>query len=332
MDKNGLKTAIKNFLPYGYIKNRDKKFLITKETATEPALYNKNGNKKRTFYLQDKVCRHSPYSFSSMNVGETEFINWDRSNIALPVHFYSHNEIFEKTYKCKKRFGIIVESETIVPELYERCIRNEKILNSYDGIFTHSDRLLAKYGNAYFIPGSSVWYGGTAGGGVLNKEMYRNKTKMISLVSSSKTQCELHKYRMQLAEWLYDNEKVDVMGTFRGGKYVSISESLSLYRYSIVVENNITSCYFTEKLLNCFAAMTIPIYIGAKNIGYYFNTDGIIQIDPGMKKRDIIDIINGCTEKLYMQKTNAIKDNYIKVKNYQCIEDYIFKYYKKLFE
>jgi len=332
LDKNELKTAIKYFLPYGYIKSRDNKFLSTEETTIEPAIYNRNGNRKRTFYLQDRVCKHSPYSFSSMNVGETQFINWDRSNIALPIHFYSHNEIFNKQYKCKKKFGIIVESETIIPELYEKCIKNEKVINSFDGIFTHSDRLLDKYNNTYFIPGSSVWYGGTAGGGILNEEIYRSKTKLISLVTSSKAQCELHKYRMQLAEWLYDNEKVDVMGTFKGGKYISISESLSSYRYSIVVENNITSCYFTEKLLNCFAAMTIPIYIGAKDIACYFNTDGIIQIDPGMKKNDIISIVNGCTEELYTEKTDFIKDNYRRVQNYQCIEDYIFKYYKRLFE
>lgn len=327
-----LKTYIKWLMPYGYVKKREESFGFTNETAIEPCIYNVSGEKKRTFYLQDNVCRHSPYSFSSIDIGKTNTINWDRSNKALPIHFYSHGELFGKQYDCRKRFGIILESETIVPELYEKCLRKPDIMKCYDAVFTSSQRLLEKYDNVFFIPASSVWYGGTAGGGILEENTYLKKKKMVSLVSSDKAMCELHRFRMQLAEWFYKDKAVDVMGTFRGGEHISISDSLTDYRYSIVVENNITSCYFTEKILNCFASMTVPIYVGAKKIGKFFNAKGIVHISPEMDRGGIVKIVKNCTEEDYNNKLDAIRDNFQRVHDYFCIEDYIYSKYKQMFE
>lgn len=304
----------------------------TATTQIEPYIFNKNGDRKRTFYLDDRVCVHSPYSFSSINVGETHYINWDRFNKGLRVHFYSHEKILDAKLRGKKNFGIIVESETIVPALYSKLLSSPNIISRYDGIFTHSERLLNRYSNTYFIPGSSVWYGGTAGGGELSCDKYKNKNKNISLVSSDKAQCDLHRFRLHLAELLSINTSVDVMGTYNGGNYVNIADSLDEYRYSIVIENNITSCYFTEKILNCFAAMTIPIYIGATDIGKYFDSRGIVSISPSMSDDEIIHIINMCTPEFYSISLDAIKNNYEYVKKYFCIEDYIYENYLQLFE
>ncbi len=326
-----LKRKIKMLLPYGYMKNRNERYRFNRASYIEPCIYNQYGEVKRTFYLKDNVCRHSPYTFSSINLGQTNTINWDRFNKALPIHFYSHNEILGETYECNKKFGIIVESEAIIPQLYEDCLNAQNLMKQYDAIFTHSERLLKKYENAYFIPGSSVWFGGTTGGGQLRADAFQKKTKMISLVSSDKAQCELHRFRRLLAEWFYETEGVDVMGTYGGGDYIFISDSLSDYRYSIVVENNITSCYFTEKILNCFASMTIPIYIGATEIGKFFNEKGIICISPHMNKKDIEDVIRDCTIKEYELRLDAIKDNFQRVQKYFCIEDYIYLNYKSLF-
>lgn len=332
MIKNILKSKIINWLPYGLVNSKKSRFNITRETSVEPLVYNTDGTPKRTFYLQDKVCRHSPYTFSSINIGQTKYINWDRFNRALPINFHSHGEIFEKTSKECANFAILVESETIVPELYDRCLNSPDTMKKFKAIFTHSERMLKAYKNAYFIPGSSVWYGGTAGGGQLNSKQYLEKNKNISLVSSDKAQCKLHCYRMHLADLFYKTGIVDVMGTYNGGNYVSIADSLSDYRFSIVVENNVTQCYFTEKLLNCFAAMTIPIYIGAQGIGKYFNLDGIIVITPDMSDQQVFSIVSSCTEELYHKKIDSVVDNYNRIAEYFCIEDYIFEHYKELFD
>lgn len=99
-----LKKIIKNLLPYMVVKRlmEEKDNYKTATTQIEPYIFNKNGDRKRTFYLDDRVCVHSPYSFSSINVGETHYINWDRFNKGLRVHFYSHEKILDAKLRGKK--------------------------------------------------------------------------------------------------------------------------------------------------------------------------------------------------------------------------------------
>ena len=69
-------------------------------------------------------------------------------------------------------------------------------------------------------------------------------------------------------------------GTFNNDKgFVNINNTLTRYRYSIAIENDVTSYFFTEKITNCFASLTIPIYLGASCVDKFFNKDGIIKID-----------------------------------------------------
>lgn len=327
-----IKNLIKMMLPYFMVYKHQPGYIFTKESSVEPIIYNSKGEKKRTFYLQDNLYRTSPYTLGSINIAETNYFNWDRFNKALPIHFYSHDEIFssanEKPYK---KFAILLESEKIDPVSYNKCLNNPSLMNSFNGIFTHSEEILEKFNNAYFIPGGAVWYGGNKGGGELEPSNYKNKTKMISIVSSNKHQCELHKVRIRIANLLLDNSKVDVFGTVNGGKYINIVDSLKDYRYSIAIENNCTNIYFTEKIMNCFASMTVPIYIGAKKISSFFNEKGIIQISPNISDNELNEIINMCSEEDYLRRREAIIDNFNRAKQYVCIEDYIYRNYSDLF-
>ena len=129
----------------------------------------------------------------------------------------------------------------------------------------------------------------------------------------------------------YKNKSnVDTFGTFDGGEYIQISKSLEDYRYTIAIENEINSYWFTEKILNCFAAMTVPIYIGAEKISDFFNPDGIIQVE-SPDQNNIDKIIAGCNEKDYESRISAIVDNYNRVFDYLCIEDYIYTKYSNHF-
>jgi hypothetical protein len=94
--------------------------------------------------------------------------------------------------------------------------------------------------------------------------------------------------------------------------------------FSIVIENFQDELYFTEKLLNCFATGTIPIYLGAKNIGEKFNLDGIIQFNTIEELNNIITTIS---DKLYQDKIDSVKDNFNRCKEFLSIEDYIYKNY-----
>jgi len=93
--------------------------------------------------------------------------------------------------------------------------------------------------------------------------------------------------------------------------------------FSIVIENDQYDDYFTEKITDCFATGTIPVYYGTKNIGNYFNTDGIIEIPNDENLVDFI-ITNRLNKDLYYSKMDAIEDNLERVKNMQLADDMLF--------
>jgi hypothetical protein len=315
---------IKTILPYCIAKhyeknNQDIKFNILTTNIT-PNIYNKNGEKMNVFFLKDSLI--NPY------VGYSDNILWDRYNYGIETHFYIHQDILQTVGSPVKKYALLIESEEISPQDYQIFDENKGLAEEFDLIFTHSERLLNKYSNARYISSSHVWYGNHFGGGEMNNEAYKFKTKNISIISSNKSMCKLHDLRTELAFKLKKNSKVDTYGTFDGGSLVKIADTLTNYRYSIAIENNINSFYFTEKLTNCFASMTVPIYMGATQIDKFFNTDGIIQIKPE-DVDNIEKILEQCNEKDYEQRLEAIKDNFNRVQNYLTIEDYIWENYLK---
>ena len=118
----------------------------------------------------------------------------------------------------------------------------------------------------------------------------------------------------------------DTFGTFDGGDRVKKEDTLTPYRYTIVVENTCSPYYFTEKVLDCFAAQTIPVYLGASGIDQFFNPDGIIKISPQDIDR-IEDILKQCTPAEYTRRIPAIIDNYNRVQAYRNIWDWLYERY-----
>jgi hypothetical protein len=325
-----MRTFFKNILPYGisnyFIKRNES--LIEIPSSEEPPVYNEYGQKLKTIFLQDEQSKHEPYRFVTCRY--PKYILWDRNNYGLKNHVYSHMKILSPKGKPVKKFAFFIESEAIESEHYKIFDTHKGLSNDFDLIFTHSERLLDTYKNAVFVPGAGVWYGTAKHGGIMNSEQYKMKTENISIVSSEKTMCELHKFRIALARHYKKSGTVDTFGTFDGGKFSKIVDTLEKYRYSIVVENDISPYWFTEKIMNCFASMTIPIYIGATKIADFFNADGIIQASAS--DFDLIDkIVANCNENDYELRVAAMIDNYNRVQKYLCLEDYLYTRYKEYF-
>tara|TARA_B110000967_G_C18902041_1_gene576676 strand:- start:10507 stop:11406 length:900 start_codon:yes stop_codon:yes gene_type:complete len=78
--------------------------------------------------------------------------------------------------------------------------------------------------------------------------------------------------------------------------------------FHIAVENSKNLNYYTDKIVDCFATKTIPIYWGAPNIEDYFNKDGIITFKD---ENDLIEILNNLTEEDYKNRLEAVEENYI---------------------
>lgn len=326
MNRAGLRLAIQNYIQSKFVGSQKRKQIITETTKYAPKVFNKLGEPMHYFYLQDDICSHNPYSFASPEYSVTQHILWDRFNKALPIQFYSHNQIFFPQSTGIKKFGLLIESEAIVPSDYENVYMQPDFIEEYDGIFTHSYKLLERYSKARFMPGGGVWYGSIFGGGTFDNALIDKKSKNVSLVASNKISCELHNYRKHLAEHYKQFKLVDTYGTFDGGSGIKIADSLTDYRYSIVIENMISPYYFTEKIMNCFASMTIPIYIGATDIGKFFNTEGIIQISP-MDFADVDLVLSKCCKEDYCERRLAILDNFERVQKYICYEDFLFNEY-----
>ena len=329
MKKNEILRIIRNFVPYGIMEKRKKREIQKKleylSKSDSPKIFNAKGDMYKYFFLKDDALGWQFYSYTRFQYPKQIF--WDRTNPSLKKHFYGHNAIGKTLGKPDEKFAILVETEGICPDVYHKLLVNADLAKEYSLIFTHSEKILDKYPNARFIPAGGVWYGTTFFGGTVNPFLYKEKTKNISLVSSNKIMNHLHQVRYNLAMKLKESSLVDTFGTFDGGKYVRISETLEKYRYSIIIENTITKFCFTEKILNCFKSMTIPIYIGAQNIGEFFNKSGIIVVSEKDLINSFEDIISMCTEEYYQQHLGAVVDNFHRVKKYTCQEDYIIDQY-----
>jgi hypothetical protein len=113
-------------------------------------------------------------------------------------------------------------------------------------------------------------------------------------------------------------DQVDLFG--RGFNEIeNKEEGLCDYMFSVVIENGFYQSYFTEKLLDCFATGTIPVYLGTSDISDYFNKDGIIDLT------EEFDV----SEEIYYSKIDAIKENLEKIKTIEVLEDFIYMQYLK---
>lgn len=319
----------RDLLPYSTIISRRRRKteerLKTLPHSEGPTLFNEHGERLKLCYLSDNVLGWQYYSFTRFR--EPRHIFWDRGNPSLNVHFYSHGNMRTLVGNPEKRFAIIVETESIDPGSYAFLLRNPSAACDFSGIFTHSAKLLDRYDNARFMPAGGVWYGLPLFGGEMDSLAYLKKSKNVSIVASNKSMCPLHSLRIDIAKSMKANGTVDTYGTFDGGQYIKIAESLTEYRYSIIVENSTEPYCFTEKIMNCFAAMTIPIYIGASKISDFFNSDGIICMNEKTGLEKIGEIVKKCNGEDYMSRKEAILDNYSRVASYFCQEDYICEKY-----
>ena len=92
------------------------------------------------------------------------------------------------------------------------------------------------------------------------------------MIASSKKKTKGQKKRNKIANKF--SNKIDLFG--EGRKYIKNKRRINRLLFSIVVENDFTNDYFSEKILDCFATKTIPIYLGSNNITNYFDETGII--------------------------------------------------------
>lgn len=218
--------------------------------------------------------------------------------------------------------ALLIEPRSIIPDVYEWM---EKNYRKFKYVFTHDSRLLKACDNAKLI----LWGMGNANYNSFNDVP---KTKYISMVSSDKELCELHKIRKQLALDLKGHPLVDTMGTFDGGAFVDTKTIYAPYKFSIVVENYIDDYWFTEKICNCFANKTIPLYLGSPKIYKFFNPQGIMNFQPQGLKDWLEYQTPEILENKYNRRLKAIEDNYQRVRKFENFETWFLKEYGEMLD
>lgn len=264
---------------------------------------------KKKFNLIGGPFQHA---YTSTLWKKAKTLEWEFNSKVNSTTFYVDREIFlalDDKHDGKRKFGWLLESRSIVPGLVENIIvRREEILEVYEAIFTHDQRLLEVDKKFKWCP---------AYGTYIDKPKIHDKTKLVSMVTSNKALTPLHRLRNRFAEnW---RDSLDLYG--RGYNEIEKKEDgVVPYMFSIAIENDCYKTYFTEKLTDCLATGTIPVYLGPSDIGDHFNTDGIIKLSENFE-------LSQLTPELYEQKKEAIADNFERSLAYDVLEDWIYERY-----
>lgn len=136
------------------------------------------------------------------------------------------------------------------------------------------------------------------------------------------------KERLQIVELLNAYKRVDSGGRLHnnvGGPVKDKFEFDKKYKFSIAFENNSYKGYTTEKIMEAFAAGTIPIYYGNPEIGKEFNTKAFINVHDYANIEEVVKRVIEVdqNDKLY----NSIKNEPIisgAHQNLNYLRDFLF--------
>lgn len=92
------------------------------------------------------------------------------------------------------------------------------------------------------------------------------------------------------------------------GEIKSKSEVLSKYRFSLVIENSITQNFLTEKILDCMAQGTVPVYYGCQNVSHYIPQNCFIKLDMFLNSPDLlVEYLENISEAQWIEFNQNIK-------------------------
>jgi hypothetical protein len=231
--------------------------------------------------------------------------------------------------KTKNKFGWFCESKIVKQNIFNDIKNNLiKYKNSYNKIFTCDETLIELDTNLFEF----CYSGSNLPWTPYQDQKIYNKTKLVSLLASPNQSTEGHVQRIQLAEKFKNS--VDLYGGIFGSKKIGISgtehyhhkskaEALNDYMFSITIENYKYNTYFTEKVTDCFASGTIPVYYGTEKISNHFDSNGIIILN------DSFDI-STLTPDLYYSKITSVKNNLETIKSFIGADDLIYNKIKEL--
>jgi hypothetical protein len=259
----------------------------------------------------DSTFSHNPaIGYAGERQGEKpRHFEWDTSPGTAEVKVFTDIRLQEALDDpSPRKIALLLECPAVNSGMYEWVMEHRGV---FDTILTHQETLV-RYGKPFrFYPFGGSW---------IKEWGIFPKRDMISMLVSEKGLTEGHKLR-------HDAAKLSRVHAYGKGvwRYVeSKAQALRDYRFAIIIENDCSDWWFTEKLIDCLSQGTIPLYRGCPDIGVFFNPAGIIRW------RDIEEleaITESLTEEDYEMRRVAIEDNLRRARRYQCAEDWIVERY-----
>ena len=219
----------------------------------------------------------------------------------------------------QQKVAWLLEPRAVIPHIYSYIENN---YDKFDFILTYDDTLVNIDSKFLFYPFGCCWVHPYITGAEIEK------TSHISIIASGKTQTIGHQLRHRVIRELnmVSDSTIDVLGN--GYKpFKNKKDGLQKYRFSIVIENSIQDTYFTEKIIDCFATKTVPIYYGTSKITNFFDEAGIITFTTVDELKEIIDNL---TDRDYSKMREGIENNFNKYKNFIVPENFIADTYSDL--
>ena len=265
-----------------------------------------------------------PKCFTSSSIGPCPTLN---------LNFLDRPESYSITwddgfdFSDTSWFRVLHQCEpSSVLNVIDKIIANHKF---YDLILAFDERVLRECPNATFLTESACsWlprkWGASDPMGNMRYEngvYHKNPVVMeyvgcdtlakkfeVSFLTSSKGALQGHKLRQEIYEKL--PAQVGSIPTWKHRSPPIVNDKRTIlepYMFSIVPENSRAYGYYTEKIVDCFIAKTIPLYWGCTDIAKHFNIDGILQFD---NYESLINTLQRLTPEFYTSRKKAIDENF----------------------
>lgn len=220
--------------------------------------------------------------------------------------------------KSKYKIAWAMESPVIKPHVYNHI---ESVQDKFDYILLSNESKFtsSKYKKMHF---GCCWI----------TEPYcklYDKTKMLSIVASNKTWTVGHKLRHEVI-----SKKLHPELELWGSGYNWFSDlpqdrvkPFEPYRYSIVIENCQYPGYFTDKIIDCFATGTIPIYWGDPEMFKHFDIEGYYRWNSITQLKAILDRIS---VEDYNYRRAHVVENYNRFRNFASPDKNLIKLFTEI--
>lgn len=221
------------------------------------------------YRLQDECFAHHPHTCSAGDEAHHRTQSfWTRETKSTLPLVKTHAVVSEVPYLCW-----LLEPWVIQPQVYERLLTDPP--TTLRGVWTHSHDFIQLWRRLHphipitWVPNAMTFI--PVDSRTLGLPLETRLSRRPCVIFSDKVHVPAHRWRQKILQRF--RTRLEVYGTCTGGKpIVHKANVLSQYRFSVVMENNQTRGYFSEKLLDCFLTGCIPLYWGPPDIGLLFDT------------------------------------------------------------